>query len=49
MALQRDLKATMFDALRRCTPFALAPDFAHAVAGRSLTLRILTGGRAALV
>jgi hypothetical protein len=49
MAAERDLKATVLDALRRCTPFSLSPAFARAVAGRSLTLKVLTGGRAVVV
>lgn len=46
---ERTLKATMLDALRRCTPFRLDDDFARAIAGRPLTLRVRTQGPAVLI
>jgi hypothetical protein len=49
MAAQRALVTTVFEALRRCTPFPLAPAFAQAVAGRPVTLRVRTGGQAVTV
>lgn len=48
-AAERALKATMLDALRRCTPFRLDAGFARDVAGRPLTLRVRAHGPAVLI